>query len=760
MLRASCRLPTMPAMRPSPWILCALLLALPSPPDLSSPSRYRPPLDVEVSPVSSFGEYRPDHLHPGIDLSTGGRTGLPVHAIADGDIFRLKVEWRGYGRALYVRHADGRISVFAHLESFEEKTLKLESRVAAARQQTRSRYPGDISIDPPLRVRRGQVIAFSGESGAGLPHLHFELRRDEGHPSDPSPAVGRIREQPAIRFEALILLAAEPSALVQGERSAEIRLSRDAAGYYMPASPPVVTGSFLPEARLVSEDREGHRFGIRQLTVTLDGTAVYRFRMEEFSFDAYPQIGLLMDHARSRLSPSASTYRLQRVPGNELGRMHDAPETPWPALSPGNHLLEVEAAGAFGGSARARIPFRVARPPELRWTREPATQEGAVRMSLTGWGPEGAAGGKSPISYAFLGQGAAAPCRDRSSAPQEETCTFEFAPGSQGIVARLEEAGVVVKRLLQPLPAGGSSVTLVPRPRPGFLDLELASLSGSPPARARLLGEGGKEVGTLEIEAIGENRLAIPLPYDTLRLMRKVVLEWPEGQANPPIELVPEAVYASPESDLRFARCGIELQIPKGALYAPAAVACESIKPPVAKEGAGALPRGAAVRLLPEGLPLSRKASLRFPISADISTPNRLGIYRLDSASAAWVYQGGERQGDAFVFNTGRFDTYALMEDVTPPTVLGIEPSPEGRPRSPFSQFKVRVQDDASGLGYDGVHLALDGAELIMEYDPDRGWATGRTDRPLSRGIHALEYWAEDRAGNRAATKSFQVEIR
>ena len=71
------------------------------------PSPYHPPLLDIIAPVASFGEYRPDHLHPGVDLSTGGRTGLPVVAVADGEIYRLKVEWRGYGRALYLRHADG-----------------------------------------------------------------------------------------------------------------------------------------------------------------------------------------------------------------------------------------------------------------------------------------------------------------------------------------------------------------------------------------------------------------------------------------------------------------------------------------------------------------------------------------------------------------------------------------------------------------------------------------------------------------------------
>jgi hypothetical protein len=741
------------AMRPLLWIFCALLLAKPAAPDPPE-SRYRPPLDVPATPVSSFAEYRPEHLHPGVDLSTGGRTGLPVHAVADGEIFRQKVEWRGYGRALYVRHADGKISVYAHLESFEEKTLKLESRVEAERQRARSRYPGDIYLDPPLRVRRGQLIAFTGESGAGLPHLHFELRRDEAHPADPTLAIGRITEQPAMRFEALILLAADPSALVQGERVAEIRLVRDPTGVYAPESPPVVTGSFLPEARIVSVDRDGHRFGIRQMSVSLDGAVVYRFRLEEFAFEAYPQIGLLMDHVRP-----ASTYRLRRLPGNTLGRVPGEIESPWPVLSAGSHLLEVEAAGAFGGSARARIPFRVVHPQPLRWTQESASRDGGLRLTLGGWVPEEPHEPESSLSYSVLGKGGGASCRDRSLSPQGETCTFEPVGGGAGLVATLKTAGAAVQRLLYPLPAAAAAdPTLRPRPQPGFVDLELALPSGAPPVLARLLGDGGQEILAKKIEVVGENRLAFPMTLEALRPLRKVLLEWPSGQARPAVEVTPEVDLGTPDSELRFARCGIELQIPKGALYSPSAVSCETSNP-VARQRTGPVPRGPAVRLLPEGLPLAHKASLRFPISADTLAAGRLGVYRLD-ARESWIYQGGVREGDFYALNIGRFDTYALMEDITAPTILGIEPSPEGRLHSPFSNFKVRVEDDASGLNYDGVHLRVDGVELIMEFDPDRGWATGRTDKPLSRGSHSLECWAEDRAGNRAETKSLRVGIR
>src|SRR6185369_12498166 len=72
------------------------------------------PIDRTPAIVSTFGEYRYDHLHAGIDISTGGSIGVPVHAVAAGAIYRLKVEWRGYGRALYLKHDRGDVSVYGH----------------------------------------------------------------------------------------------------------------------------------------------------------------------------------------------------------------------------------------------------------------------------------------------------------------------------------------------------------------------------------------------------------------------------------------------------------------------------------------------------------------------------------------------------------------------------------------------------------------------------------------------------------------------
>src|SRR3989442_15352528 len=176
------------------------------------------PLQIPGSVLSAFGEYRYDHLHAGIDISTGGSTGYKVLAADAGEGFRLKVEWRGYGRALYLRHRSGRVTVYGHLERYEDAVLRLERLVARRQAEADTRYPGDIYPDPPIRVRRGQVIAFSGESGIGAPHLHFEVRDRQDAPGDPFEAglLPRGDRLPPV-LETPIVTAASPETVVQGQ---------------------------------------------------------------------------------------------------------------------------------------------------------------------------------------------------------------------------------------------------------------------------------------------------------------------------------------------------------------------------------------------------------------------------------------------------------------------------------------------------------------------------------------------------------------
>ncbi|MFP4192555.1 MAG: M23 family metallopeptidase, partial [Candidatus Hydrogenedentota bacterium] len=78
---------------------------------------YHWPLDVDPVLTSSFGEYRTGRFHAGIDLRTYG-IGQPVRAPEDGEVVRVRTSPYGYGKALYIRLADGNTAVFAHLDRF------------------------------------------------------------------------------------------------------------------------------------------------------------------------------------------------------------------------------------------------------------------------------------------------------------------------------------------------------------------------------------------------------------------------------------------------------------------------------------------------------------------------------------------------------------------------------------------------------------------------------------------------------------------
>jgi len=152
-----------------------------SDPAWAPPGRLCPPLDGEIRITGTFGEPRAGHLHTGLDLSTGGAVGLPVRAALSGSVVRLRAGARGYGRALYLEGETGDLVVYGHLSRFAPR---LERYLREA-QQRRGEF--EIDLYPPaghFRYAAGDTVGFSGQSGAGPPHLHMELRRD-GLPRNP-----------------------------------------------------------------------------------------------------------------------------------------------------------------------------------------------------------------------------------------------------------------------------------------------------------------------------------------------------------------------------------------------------------------------------------------------------------------------------------------------------------------------------------------------------------------------------------------------
>ncbi len=308
------------------------------------------PLQPFPGLTSGFGEYRDGgRFHAGLDYSTGERTGEPVLAVADGWVERVRTSGVGYGRSVYLRLPDGRTAVYGHLERFAPA---LDAYVAA-RQDSSGSYEQDLW--PPartLRFRAGEILGWSGQSGVGPPHLHFEIRRGDMnlHPLKQGIAVADATP-PTIA--AVTITPAEPGARVAGGFDSwrhDIGDRRDVAG-------PEVAGPF--HLALDTWDRVGrraNRMATYRLRVEVDGRPAYEAVLDSVSWDAMAASDRVFDLGAT-FEGVTERRRLEAIPGDRSGVVRSGPAA-W-TLPPGAHRLAFIAEDEAGNRTTRTLRINV-----------------------------------------------------------------------------------------------------------------------------------------------------------------------------------------------------------------------------------------------------------------------------------------------------------------------------------------------------------------------------------------------------------------
>ena len=76
------------------------------------------PLGIDLNVTGSFGELRYNHFHSGVDFGSNRKIGDPIFAVADGEVVRIQINEKGYGKVIYIKHPNGFTSVYAHLNDY------------------------------------------------------------------------------------------------------------------------------------------------------------------------------------------------------------------------------------------------------------------------------------------------------------------------------------------------------------------------------------------------------------------------------------------------------------------------------------------------------------------------------------------------------------------------------------------------------------------------------------------------------------------
>jgi hypothetical protein len=263
-----------------------------------SKSDFLAPLDIPLTLSGTFGELCPNHFHSGVDFRTQFNEGLPVYAIAEGYVSRIKISAYGYGKAIYISHPNGYTSVYAHLK---HANSIIDAYIKSKQYEAQSFEIDVFPLSSELLVKQKEVIAYSGNTGSsGGPHLHFEIRDTKTeHPLNPllfgydtsivdtkPPLINAIRVHPL-----------NGSVVNQSEEPVALSLSQQKGGSYV--SEKILTNGSVGLSINTHDlsNASWGKNGVYKIKMQCNGKKKFEVVFDRFSFDETKHINHYIDYS-------------------------------------------------------------------------------------------------------------------------------------------------------------------------------------------------------------------------------------------------------------------------------------------------------------------------------------------------------------------------------------------------------------------------------------------------------------------------------
>lgn len=710
---------------------------------------------------SGFGDFRDGRFHAGLDLRTGGVTGQRLFSPVSGWVSRVSMSYRGYGRGLYITGDNGFIYVLAHLNGF----IPSIDSVVKDRQEAARRYAIDVRFPKDsIRVTAGQLIGWTGQSGVGAPHLHFEKRTANNEPIHPGRNGFSYTDRVPPSAERIGFEYVDDASLFSdATRRQFMPLNSAASGNYRLKETPVFSAPFGILLEAFDRTRpDGMVQMVHQARLLVDSQVVSELTFDQLDFGTGHMVKQVYAYSEAS-SGEKRVVRLHRRPGTSFAGYRFPDQSDGvigrQRLSYGLHDGQIELVDGAGN--RSSVSFR------FYWV--PAG--GAFRFDSL------VAQSDSVWHYHFTEQ------VDRSQLGVDSV-QIQINRGAQwgrGLGTSFRREG---NRLVAT--ATGRSANRVVMRLAAFCRYG-AIVTGEPFSGIDSVGQKGVDLdyqidedGGLILRAVsnakvghqatfflfnGQQELARATPTTFINHQQYAVYVPPKAGMTVVDRIAVSLVASSPHSgyvwvdslqvcavgfksaDTLRARGGFSVVVRRDNLFAPRFISL-GVRKITAKSRFAA--QSDLLLLSPEIMPLAANFELQLTLQDTNSLSKYSGLCWLDERRDQWVWVSDSYESGRLVAATSGGGSFAAIRDMEPPELgyRNVIPGRQVADRRPTIEFRLR--DTLSGIEDDqSIEVLLNKVWLIPEYDPEREILSVQPRSPLKLGEQHLTIAVTDRAGNR-----------
>lgn len=741
---------------------------------------YAWPTDASHLLTSSFAEYRPGHFHAGVDIKTWGQVGYQVFAVRDGYIVRISVSPFGYGKVIYQKLDTGETAIYAHLDRFNPQL----ERFVKQEQKKQGAYRINEHLSPDLfPVKKGDLIGYTGATGIGSPHLHFELRDRNNAPMNPFLVGYKIQDNIPPQISAISLTPLNSQARVNSDVVPLIlKPVRDATGNYALATLPLVAGK-VGWAIDCFDQANGveNTFAVYRVNFYVDGTLQFAAVYDRFSYDETHYIDVDRDYRllarglgifQKLYKEELNRLRFYAPVGAEIGILDCDPTLPLaqsspPKLGAGTHQILVEIADFFGNVTTLTGKFVVGKRPVF--TTDYQWEAAAERWVATLSSPDSTvlAAAKFSLSADFG--------RTWRNVVPIAIASDSSEPNSfaRNYTSKLFRPGTILK---VQLPGDHQQDSF-----PSFCYLNDSNRTVPAAAELSLEKDFYDDYVRLKITANGplqglprvtvQQTAAMPTTVDIwqndLQDFCGVYTLQPakDGPLTITIRadnLLGQELLRQDQFDIQTVQPGrggsitsrngdCRLLFGRGTVYRNLYLRLAE-QPPLSDAAYPAV--GPIFELQPQDIPLKESGELEIKYPPVDSLPEKLGIYI--RGKNGWKFVGNrlDRNRGTVQARVSKLGAFTLIRDTVPPSVVIAFPANGTVSSNRQPTLRARVFDLLSGIASErSIVMKLDQVPVIAEYDPENQTITYTPETPLASGEHTLSVWATDNCNNTTLVK-------